>query len=155
MSSNEIREARNQMELPTREFREKIDQWAAICYQSPGSNAGLEFFRENLTDVVSTSRNKAMESPILKRVSELTYEKSQSQIIVGQAPIETIWSIYRDTQSITEEEYSELLAIKTEQYPKFEGRWPVMFFTVLQDEITAPTPFREEIQSVRKSISVD
>ena len=153
MSSNEIFEARNQMEMPTREFRQKIDQWATICYQNRGSNAGLEFFRESLTEFLSTLKDSALESPILKSVSRLTRQKSQTQIIIGEAPVEKIWRIYRDNEAISEEEYNELINIKTEQFPKYEGRWPVMFLTILQDDINAPSD--GEFQSARKSILVD
>ena len=148
LSANEITGARIQMEEQTAEFCEKLDQWASICYKDPQSNAGLEFFRENLNDLLPSLKDKALQTQILKTASELSSKKSQSEIIIGQAPIDLIWQIYRDTKCISEEQYDQLTIIREEQSPKFDGRWPVIFYTQILDDLNAfvaPTDTFESI----------
>jgi len=155
LTSNEIAAARNQMQEPTLKFREKIDQWAAICFNDPTGNAGLEFFRENLNGFLPTLKDAALQTPLLNSVADWTDNTWNSQILIGQAPIAKIWKAYRDLECISEEDYSALLKIKTEQYPKFEGRWPVLFYSQLSVAIKLQIPVHENMQSTRKSISVD
>lgn len=153
MTANEIAHARTHLDEPMRELREKLDQWITVCYQSPNTTAGLEFFRKDLNKYIPTIENVAIESPVLKNISKQTRKKSQSYVAFGQAPIERIWRYYHETNAITEDEYQKLLQIKKDQYPKYEGRWPVAFISFIVDDLN-PDHFETQL-STRKMISLD
>lgn len=154
MSANEIVHARNQLEQTTLEFRQKVALWAAICYQSPNTNEGLEYFRENLNSFLPTLSISTMQSATLQNISTQTREKSETLLFIGQVPIQMIWQYFLGVNAITEEEYNELMQIKIEQYPKYEGRWPVMFTSFLVDDLN-PAFNDHHLTQFRKTISVD
>ncbi|HMK07389.1 MAG TPA: hypothetical protein VK476_07665, partial [Flavobacterium sp.] len=157
LSANEIAEARRQLFEPSGEFRKKIDQWAGICYENPDTNEGLDFFRQELLEFLPTMQAKVEESWILKNAGVSSHLSKQSQIIIGEAPIENIWAYYRDSAAISTEVYDDLMRLKKEQFPRFEGRWPVFIYQALGKELgdlSDQTDFGALV-SVRKSISVD
>ncbi len=156
LSSYELVGIRKQLEEPTREFREIMEEWASICYANPNTNLGLDFFKKHLQKFLLSCQNKAYESPILNNALGITNKQSMSQIIIGEAPIEKIWEIYKISKSITEDEYNDLLKVKTEQFPKFEGRWPVVILKSLHNNLDEDTIFEDEtVKSIRKTISLD
>jgi hypothetical protein len=157
LSSKELISTRKELEKTTLEFREKIDEWATICYANPNTNLGLDYFRKNLQPYLKSTKNDVLENPFLKNVSSMTNKNLETQIIIGEAPIEKIWELFLISKTIKQEVYNNLMKIKTEQYPKFEGRWPIVFFKPTDD---AENYMNDEAQndgvkSVRKSISLD
>ena len=148
---------RKDLEQTTLEFRAKIDEWATVCYANPNTNLGLEFFRKKLQPFLQATTNGVLENPLLKNASSLTHKNLESQIRIGEAPIQKIWELYLHSNTITQEVYDELMNIKTEQYPKFEGRWPVVFFKPTDDaeKHLSDATQNDGVKSVRKSISLD
>jgi hypothetical protein len=156
LSSYELIAVRNQLEEPTREFREKMEEWASICYENPNTNLGLAFFKKHLQQLLSSYENKAYESPIINNALGLTNKKSITQIIIGEAPIQKIWEIYKISNTITDEVYDDLLKVKATQFPKFEGRWPVVILkSLFTDQDEDDSEENQTVKSIRKSISLD
>ena len=61
------------------------------------------------------------------------------------------------SNTISQETYTALMKVKTDDYPKFEGRWPIVFYKLIDNTQNYLTdePQNNDIQSVRKSISID
>jgi len=133
LTSNETKLGRDQLEGVTAEFREKVEEWAGVCYANPNSNVGLAHFRKHLQGFLPGLRDRAEESPIVRNVAGLTGHRNQGRMIVGEAPIQRIWEIYLESDTISVAEYQMLLRMKKKQYPKYEGRWPVLFFERVVD----------------------
>jgi hypothetical protein len=157
LTSNELISTRKELEKTTLEFREKIDEWATICYANPNTNLGLDYFRKNLKPFLESTKNDVLKNPFLKNMSSMTNKNLETQIIIGEAPIEKIWELFLISKTIKQEVYDNLMKIKTEQYPKFEGRWPVVFLKPTDDAKNYMNDEDENdgIKSVRKSISLD
>jgi hypothetical protein len=157
LSATETAHARNQLTKPTKEFREQLELWAEICYANPNTNMGLDYFRKNIQPLLISLEHKALESQLLRNTADYTNQNYQYQIIVGEIPIEKIWEIYKASETISEETFDELLQIKAEQHPKFEGRWPVVFLKSLPNPIDniLQIPESDTVQSVRKAIAID
>jgi len=153
LNENELKTVREELDAPTLHIRKLLNEWLKICYENPNSTLGLEFFRENLLEVLDTAKNIPLENQTLKNYADITPMNFNSQIIFGEAPIERIWEIYRKSNTITEEIFQELLQIKQEQSPKFDGRWPIALFQPVPEENVFEEP--DEIVSVRKSIALD
>jgi len=157
LTSTEAISTRKDLEKTTREFREKMDIWATICYSNPNTNLGLDYFRKNVQPLLDTTKNAVIANPFLQNVSSLTHKNLESQIIIGEAPINKIWELFLVSNTITQETFDELIKIKTEQFPKFEGRWPVVFYKPTEEAKNYMDNEEENdgIESVRKSISID
>lgn len=157
LSSKELFSLRKELEKTTVEFREKLQEWVSICYTNPNTNLGLDYFRKELQPFLKSTKNDILKNPLLHNTSILTNKKSESQIIIGEAPIEKIWELYLISNTITQEIYDGLMKIKTEEFPKFEGRWPVVFFKPTEEAIKYMSEERQNdgVESVRKSISLD
>jgi hypothetical protein len=157
LTSNQLISTRKELEKTTIEFRQKMEEWATICYANPNTNLGLEYFRNNLQPYLKSSKNDVLENTLMQNLSSLTQKKLETQIIIGEAPIEKIWELYLISKTIKQEVYDNLIKIKTEQFPRFEGRWPIAF---LKPTAEAQNYLNDEAQndgvkSVRKSISLD
>ena len=153
----ELNIARTQLNEPAREFREKIEQWAKVCYDNPNSNKGLEFFRKNIKNWLPSTKNLPLESAVLQNSAATSFNQFQSQLLIGEAPIEKIWELYLKSKTINQDTYDALVTAKKEQPAKFEGRWPVILYECLEknhDFINKPA-VETEIISVRKTISLD
>jgi len=160
MTSSEVALIREDLKIGSLKFREKINEWATICYDNPNSNLGLEYFRENLLPLQESADDLARQSPTLNSFSGYTNRKGRLSILFGEAPIDTIWKIYLDTETISQEIFDKLLEIKKEQAPKFDGRWPVAVIKAIEDkevleEENEDINSETAIKSVRKSISLD
>ena len=161
ITSNQIELVRDDVKIASDEFRAKLNQWATICYENPNTALGLDYFRANLLPLQETANDLAGQSPTLRSFSDLTNNKGKVGLLFGEAPIEYIWKIYLDTETISQEIFDKLLEIKKEQAPKFDGRWPVAFIKaikeeeVLEEENNEHTNSETAIKSVRKSISLD
>lgn len=157
LSSNELILTRKNLEKTTVEFRAKINEWASICYANPNTNLGLDYFKKELQPFLKSTQNEILENPLLQNTSSLTNKKLESQIIIGEAPIEKIWELYLDSKTIDQDVFDNLMKIKTEQFPKFEGRWPIVFYKLTDDALKDINDEIENdgVQSVRKSISLD
>lgn len=157
LTSNELMSTRKELANTTLQFREKLEEWATICYSNPNTNLGLDFFRTNLQSLLQSTKNDVLKNPFLQNVSSLTQKNLEFQIVIGEAPIEKIWELHLVSKTIKQEVYDNLMKIKTEQYPKFEGRWPVVFIKPTDDALTYMNDVTENdgVQSVRKSISLD
>lgn len=157
LSSNELISIRKSLDATTSEFRKKIETWASICYTDPNTNLGLDYFIKEVQPYLQSTKKDILESSLLQNTSLLTNKNLESQIIIGEAPIEKIWELYLVTNAITQEIYDDLMKIKTAEFPKFEGRWPVVFFTPTEAAKKFMTEERQNdgVQSVRKSISLD
>jgi hypothetical protein len=157
LSSTELILTRNNLEKTTLAFREKINEWASICLANPNTNLGLEHFKKELQPFLKSTQNEILKNPLLQNVSSLTNKKLESQIIIGEAPIEKIWKNFLNSKTISQDVYDDLMKVKTEQFPRFEGRWPIIFYKLTDDalkEINEETE-NDGVQSVRKSISLD
>lgn len=157
LSSTELISTRKSLEKTTLAFREKINEWASICLANPNTNLGLEHFKKELQPFLKSTQNEILENPLLQNVSSLTNKKLESQIIIGEAPIEKIWKHYLDSKTISQDIYDDLMKVKTEQFPRYEGRWPIVFYKLTEE---AKKDFNADaenngVQSVRKSISLD
>lgn len=157
LSSTELNSTRNNLEKTTVRFREKINEWASICLANPNTNLGLEHFKKELQPFLKSSQNEILKNPLLQNVSSLTHKKLESQIIIGEAPIEKIWKHNLDSKTISQDVYDDLMKIKTEQFPRFEGRWPIIFYKLTEEAIKDINADKENdgVKSVRKSISLD
>lgn len=157
LSSAELISTRKDLEKTTQEFRDKIDEWATICYTNPNTNLGLEYFRKVLQPYLQKSKEEILENPFMKNVSSVTHKNLESQIIIGEAPIEKIWKLYLDSETISQEVYDNLMKIKSEDYPEFEGRWPIVFFKLTEnaEKFLKDETINDGVKSVRKSISLD
>jgi len=153
LNENELKTVREELNAPTLQARELLNEWLKICYENPNSTLGLEFFRKNLLEVLEATKNIPLENQTLKNYADITPVNFNSEVIFGEAPIEKIWEFYKKSNTITEEIFQELLQIKQEQSPKFDGRWPIAFFQPVPEEHADAPP--DEIVSVRKSISLD
>ena len=157
LSSRELFSLRKELEKPTSNFREKIEEWSSICYTNPNTNLGLDYFRKEMQPFLQSTTNEMLENPFLKNVSSLTNKHLETQIIIGEAPIEKIWELFLDTNCITPEVFENLIKLVGTQFPKFEGRWPVVFFKSTEEAKKYMIEERQNdgVQSVRKSISLD
>lgn len=157
LSSTELILTRKNLEKNTVEFRAKINEWASICLANPNTNLGLDYFKKELQPFLKSTQNDILENPLLQNTSSLTNKKLESQIIIGEAPIEKIWKLYLDSETINQDVFDDLMKIKTEQFPKFEGRWPIVFYKLTEDALKDINDETENdgVQSVRKSISLD
>ncbi len=117
----------------------------------------MEYFIKEVQPYLQSTKNDILKNPLLHNTSILTNKKSESQIIIGEAPIEKIWELYLISNTITQEIYDDLMKIKTAEFPKFEGRWPVVFFKPTEEAIKYMKDERQNdgVESVRKSISLD
>lgn len=153
----ELNIARTQLKEPAREFREKIEQWAQVCYDNPNSNKGLEFFRKNIKNWLPSTKGLPLESDVIINSAATSFNQLQSQLLIGEAPIEKIWELYLESNTINQETYDALLIEKKEQAPKFDGRWPVIIYKCLEKnhDFVKNTKIEAEVTSVRKTISLD
>ncbi|WP_432671431.1 hypothetical protein [Flavobacterium sp. SM2513] len=157
LSSTELIAIRTSLDTTTEEFRKRIEAWASICYTNPNTNLGLDYFIKKVQPYLQSTKNDILENPLLQNTSILTNKNLESQIIIGEAPIEKIWELYLISNTITQKIYDDLMKIKTAEFPKFEGRWPVVFFKPTEAAKKFMTEERQNdgVQSVRKSISLD
>lgn len=160
ITSNQIELVRDDLKIGSEEFRAKLNQWATICYENPNTTLGLDYFRANLLPLKETADDLATQSPTLNSFSEATNHKGKASLLFGEAPIESIWKNYLETETISQEIFDKLLEIKKEQAPKFDGRWPVAFvnaFDTKEDlnEESEDKNSETAIKSVRKSISLE
>ncbi len=157
LSSTELILTRKNLEKTTVEFRQKINEWISICLANPNTNLGLDYFKKELQPFLKSTQNDILENPLLRNTSSLTNKKLESQIIIGEAPIDKIWKLYLDSETISQDVFDNLMKIKTEQFPKFEGRWPIVFYKLTEDALKDINDETENdgVQSVRKSISLD
>ena len=158
LTGHETRLAGQQLEGLTGEFMERIEEWAAVCYANPNSTAGLEYFREQMTGFLPGFRDRAEESPVLRNLADLTRRGNMGRLIVGEAPIEKIWEIYMESNTISKIDYGRLMVMKRREYPRYEGRWPVFIYDIVVDvleEDGVAEGLGEELVSVRKRIMVD
>ncbi|MBC7525542.1 MAG: hypothetical protein H7239_14040 [Flavobacterium sp.] len=155
----ELSIARTQLKEPAREFREKIEQWAQVCYDNPNSNKGLEFFRKNIKNWLPSTKDLPLKSAVVKNSASTSFNQLQSQLLIGEAPIEKIWELYLQSKTINQETYDALIIAKKEQAPKFDGRWPVIIFKCIDENvdfiIKPETTSEPEVVSIRKTISLD
>ena len=158
-SEKDLRSIRADLEQPSKEFREKIEAWAKVCHQHPNSNEGLLYFRKHLKKWLSTTQKLPLKSNYLKLVNKVN-KNLQSQIFIGEMPIQQIWELFYTSDTIEKKFYDSLLQIKSEQSPKYDGRWPVVIYKCIDTDFKFNNPFQdhreEEVQlSVRKTISLD
>ena len=158
LNENELQICREDLTLPTAEFRQKIEQWAQICYDNPNSNKGLNFFRKNIKDWLPSTENLVQESKVIKNNNELIRPPVNAQISFGEMPIAQIWKLMLDSKIILEDVYNNLMKKKEEQKPKFDGRWPVVIYNFTDfakiDEVLENNE-NQQVVSVRKTISLD
>ena len=151
--------AKKELDQKSKEFKDKIEQWAQICYDNPNSNKGLEYFRKNIKKMLASTKNLPEESAVIKNNAITTFNRLQSQILIGELPIDLIWMMYYKSDVIDEETYDSLLKIKAEQTPKFDGRWPVVIFKCIDKNVEftkkPETTSEPEVTSIRKTISLD
>lgn len=153
LNENELATVREELGAPTLKIRQLLNEWIEICYKNPNTTLGLEFFRENLLEIIDATKNIPLENQTLNNYADITPLNFNSEIIFGEAPIEKIWEIYKNSNTITEEDFEQLLLIKKEQSPKFDGRWPIALWQPVPIK-RADVP-QDEIVSVRKSIPLD
>lgn len=155
ITTNQISLVREELSIESSKFREKLTAWTNICYENPNTTLGLDYFRENLMKHVESSDEIANQSQILKNFSSYTNNQGSIDVLFGEAPIEKIWQIYLDTNTISQEIFDKLHEIKKEQSPKFDGRWTVAVIET-KKSIYSDMPHAEDgMKSVRKSISLD
>lgn len=156
---NELRSIREELEQPSREFRTKIEAWAQWCYKHPNTNEGLMYFRKHLKKWLSGTKTLPSKSKTLKKLG--TAKSSlKSQIWIGEMPIQKVWELFYNCQTIDKEFFDSLLELKSEQSPKYHGRWPVIIYKYLDPNHLFLNPNAEEKNeevrlSVRKTISLD
>ena len=157
LSTTELISTRKDLEKSTHDFRKKIKEWATICYANPNTTKGLEYFRKEMQPLLESTQNDILEVKRLQQISLNTQKKLESQIIIGEAPIEKIWELYFSSKTITQEVYDNLIKIKLEEFPKYEGRWPVIFYMLTKNTVNYINSETENggLRSVRKSISLD
>ncbi len=161
LSSTQVRTIKDELKEPTAIFRTKIDEWALLCYNNPNSTKGLQFFRKELKPLLQSMQKTALESPIISSRARVFNNQMETQLVIGEAPIEKIWDIHFTLNNINREEYDHLLKVKAEEHPKYEGRWPVVFYKALHPGLKETEPAQQEeesaetVISVRKTLSLD
>jgi hypothetical protein len=150
---------KNELKEPTRIFRAKMDEWALLCYDNPNSILGLQFFKKELKPLLQSMQKIVLQNSLIANRVSVFNQQIETQLIIGEAPIEKIWDIHFNLNNISREEYDHLLKIKTEQHPKYEGRWPVIFYKILRseanDETGSEIEEEEIVISVRKILLLD
>ena len=162
MSVTELKNARNQLEEPTKKIIQYIDQWATICYQNPNTNAGLDFFRKEMKPILSAAKDLASESTIIKNHFKKE-DLNTIQLFIGEADIDQIWTTYFCSNIINEETYSDLMTLRREQKPKYDGRYPIIYIKNQNAEVNTKNKTdleflnkkEDTVVSVRKTISID
>ena len=156
---NDLRNMRADLEKPSKEFREKIEAWAQVCYQNPNSKEGLLYFRKHLKKWLNSTKKLPLKSRMLKGIDN-DINNLRSEILIGEMPIEKIWQLYLNGNTITQKSFDTLLQYKSDHTPKYDGRWPVVIFKCLDTNFKLLFP-KDEIKeestnlSVRKTISLD
>lgn len=160
LGGNDLRNIRTELEKPSKEFREKIETWAQICYQNPNSNQGLLYFRKHLRKWLNSTKKLPLKSWMLKGFDK-EINNLKSEILIGEMPIEKIWQLLLDGNTINQKIFDTLLQYKLDHTPKYDGRWPVVLFKCLDTnyKLVHSKIGKEEEKatnlSVRKTISLD
>lgn len=136
-------------------FKEKLHKWAKICYDNPNTSNGLTFFRAEIVPLIEEHKKIGLETDVGKDISKAAKSDSFGCLQFGEMPVEKIWQLMLANLNCSEQEYQELLKIKDAQSPKYDGRWPVVFF---REEGTQKMREEEEqamMPSRRKTLDID
>jgi hypothetical protein len=139
----------------TKPFKEKLHQWAKICYDNSNTTDGLIFFREQIVPYIEENKKAVFETEMSKELLKVATPDNYGFLQFGEMPVAKIWELMLANENCTEEEYQELLQLKETQSPKYDGRWPVVFFReegtqkIREEEKIAKTP------TTRKTLDID
>lgn len=150
------------MKSITKEFIQKatdaIDQlqeWTKICYENPNTTKGVTYFKQNVVPVLEQKRRTVYETYTIKEISKTTSLNYSFHLQFGELPINKIWEIIHANGNCTLEELESLLKIKEEQSPKYNGRWPVVFFKTDDTEVYIKEVKKVEDLKPRKTLNID
>ncbi|WP_264519898.1 hypothetical protein [Flavobacterium sp. N1994] len=139
----------------TKDIKEKLNQWAKLCFDNPNTNEGLTFFRAQVLPLIEEYKKTALDTQVGKELIKVNLPGNFGFLQFGEMPVEKIWELMLANDNCTEEEYQELLKLKETQAPKYDGRWPVVFFReegikeIKREEELAKMP------STRKTLDID
>lgn len=136
-------------------FKEKLHQWAKICYDNSNTSDGLTFFREQIAPLIEENKKIALQTEVSKELLNVCKPENLGFLQFGEMPVEKIWELMLANENCTEEEYQKLLKLKETQSPKYDGRWPVVVF---REEGTQKIREEEEqamIPTRRKTLDID
>lgn len=136
-------------------FKEKLNQWAKICYDNPNTSKGLTFFREQIVPSIEEYKKTSFETNVGKELLNVSIPENFGFLQFGEMPVEKIWKLMLASKNCTEEEYNELVKLKENNPSKYQGRWPVVFF---REEKTQKFPKEKEQSTVptkRKTLDID
>lgn len=136
-------------------FKEKLHQWAKICYDHTNTTDGLTFFREQIAPLIEENKKIAFETDVGKELAKSAILEHMGTLQFGELSIDKIWELMLTNENCTEEEYQELLKLKEAQSPKYDGRWPVVLFK--RDGIAADENDNkmQNIPQPRKTLDID
>ena len=139
----------------TKDIKEKLHQWATLCYAHPNTNEGLTFFRAQVVPIIEEYKKTALETQVGKELLKVNLPGNFGFLQFGEMPVEKIWKLMLANDNCTKEEYQELMKLKETQAPKYDGRWPVVFFReegikeIKKEEELAKKP------TTRKTLDID
>ena len=139
----------------TKDIKEKLHQWATLCYAHPNTNEGLTFFRAQVVPLIEKYKKTALETQVGKELLKINLQDNFGFLQFGEMPVEKIWELMLANDNCTEEEYQELMKLKETKSPKYDGRWPVVFF---REEGLKEIRIEEEFTknpTTRKTLDID
>ena len=136
-------------------FNEKLHQWAKICYDNPDTPSGLTFFREQIVPLIEETKQIGFDCKVGKELLTSTIPGNFGFLQFGEMPVEKIWELMRANENCTEEDYQELLQLKETQSPKYNRRWPVVFFREEGKQKIRDEEELAKIPTTRKTLDID
>ena len=134
---------------------DELKQWVKICYDHPNSTKGLDYFRQNVSPILKQKNKTSFETNTYKEILKSSISNYNFHLQFGELPIEKIWEIIYGNGNCSEEVWQELLKIKETQSPKYDGRWPVVFFKTDDKEVYIKEPKEVEDLKPRKTLNID
>ena len=132
-----------------------LNEWAKECYENPNTTKGLEYFSTEIAPLIEQYKNTALELDNVRAIKNATGTDKKATLLFGELPITKIWELLFKTTDCTEEDYQQLLKIKEEQAPKFDGRWPVVFYRVHSEIFNELLNDLDEVPQKRKTLDID
>ncbi len=134
---------------------QKLKVWAKECYENPNTTKGLDYFTKEIAPIIEQYKKLSLELENNKIITNATQTDKISCLQFGELPITKIWELFYKAENCSEEEYQQLLKIKEEQAPKFDGRWPVVFYKSHSKIKQHIEQVQQEYPQQRKTLDID
>lgn len=159
LSALELTALRKQLETTGLEFRKQTDVWFSLCETGNAENS-VQHFQKNILSHAASLQAAIAQSQLLKNIAQTQRSSVKLEVWMGEMPVTMLWKFYETAQVIDKPTVEKLnQALQTE--PQWHNRVPVMVLKSPPENNQDHAPVKSEsqnvpeIQSVRKSISVD